>query len=258
MNPASRILLTRSALLLATSCLASGLQADVIWDNGPLVTHVAGMGNGADRDALYTGSVNLGFAAQTASSNRVADDFTIGTTTRDLTTARFFTYQSGSTTTSTITGITLQIWNGTPGSSSVVWGDEVTNVMSGTGFTGVYRTSPTDSTSTNRPIMYVDVNLTGLSLPAGTYWVDFNFSGTLGSGPWVPSLSSPTGFVTGNALQKLGAAGLYNNVSDNPGPYQVGLPFVIQGTSAIPEPASSAALLGVGVIAVAALRRRRR
>ena len=46
-------------------------------------------------------------------------------------TITFFAYQTGSTTTSTMTGVNLQIWDGPPDNpgSAVVWGDTTTNVM---------------------------------------------------------------------------------------------------------------------------------
>jgi hypothetical protein len=248
---------TRPALLLAASCLlTAGLHAasNILWDNGPLLTHAAGMSNGADRSSISVGGTIFGAGAQTSSNNRVADDFTVSGAIWTMESARFFTYQTGSTTTSTLTGITLRVWDDVPGVGSVVWGDDTTNVLSATGFTGMYRTSESDNAGTTRPIMFVDVDLSGLALSAGTYWLDFSFTGSLASGPWAPPVSSTTEFVLGNALQSL-AGGGFNPLMD--GSSNVALPFVLSGTAAVPEPASSAAVLGAGVVLFAALRRRR-
>ncbi len=252
-------LVTRSAFLLAASCFAPGLQAEVLWDNGPLITHVGGMINGADRSAISPGASTIGAGAQQSAGNRVAEDFTVSVASWTVDSARFFSYQTGSTTTSTLTGITLRIWNDVPGVGSVVWGDDTTNVMSGTGFTGIYRTTSTDNTVLTRPLMFVDVDLAGLELPAGTYWLDFAFTGTLASGPWAPPLGDATEFVTGNARQLVSTGdGNFNPLIDGGSGPNLALPFILEGTAAaIPEPASFPAMLGVGAIAIAALRRRR-
>ncbi len=255
---ARSFIMRSAASLLAVSCLATGLHAaTVLWDNGPLITHPAGMTNGADRSAVGVGGGTIGAGAQITAGNRVADDFTVSAGSWTVDSARLFSYQTGSTTTSTITGVTLRIWDDVPGVGAVVWGDDTTNVMDDTGFTGIYRTTSTDNTDTNRPIMFVDVDLGGLTLPAGTYWLDFAFTGTLASGPWVPLVSSPTEFITGNARQALSSSGIFNALMDSGAGVNVALPFVLGGTATVPEPASAAAILGSGVILLAALRRRR-
>ena len=69
----------------------------------------------------------------------MADDFT-STEEWTIDSIKFYAYQTGATT-STITGIYVQIWNGAPnlGTSSVVWGDTVTNRLSYTSLSNNYR-----------------------------------------------------------------------------------------------------------------------
>lgn len=245
----SPLLLT---LFLAPTCC---LQAAVIWDNGPLVTHPAGMVNGSDRSAVSPTGNLLGALANIATGFRVADDFTISSPSEQLGVIRFYAYQTGSTSTSTFTGATLQILNGMPGSgASVIYGDATTNVLSATGFTNIYRTAPTDNISTNRPIMFIDIDLGGFNLTAGTYWLDWGLQGTLGSGPWAPPVSDPITFPVGNALQL--NAGNWANLLDSAANVQVALPFIInsQSQSIVPEPSTLTLLLG----GLCLLMRRRR
>ncbi len=67
---------------------------------------------------------------------------------------QFFAYQTGSTTTSTMNDIRVQIWNGDPtAGGTVIWGDLTTNGwlhLLAQIFTESIDTSPLDS---NRPIM---------------------------------------------------------------------------------------------------------
>lgn len=227
---------------------ASTASAQVLWDNGPLVTHPAGMANGSDRSAIGPGGTLFGFGAQTTALNRVADDFTsqAGWTLQSV---EFFTYQSFAVG-STITGVTLQIWGAAgPGVGAPVWGDATTNVLSSTSLTNIYRTDSTSTTSLDRRIQSAVVNLPNLQLGAGTFWLDWNFSGTAASGPWQPPVSSPNGLVLGNGLQSIGG-GAYNPALD--GTTQQALPFVISGL--VPTP-GSLAVLGLG--GLLASRRRR-
>ena len=229
----------------------SQVQADILWDNGPLITHPGAGFGGADASAISPTGTIFGFGSQQTANNRMADDFTVATGGWNLDSLRLFTYQTNSTTASTITGVTLRIWDGVPGVGNIVWGDNTTNVLAGTGFTNIYRTTATTLTNAARPIMFADVNLGGLFLDAGNYYFDWSFSGTLASGPWQPPVSSATQMILGNGLQSL-ANGPYNPALD--GTNQQELPFVLQGTSAIPEPTSMVVLM-LGTVAFCFRRR---
>ncbi len=199
----------------------------LIYDNGPII-NVAPDRSRVENVTL--GMTFLGAGAQTTANNRVADEVTLAAD-YDISELDFYTYQTGSTTTSTITGITLQIWDGVPGAggSTVVWGDATTNVLAATTWSNVYRDSET-TPATNRPIMVATVAPVGLTLTAGTYWLDWNYSGSLASGPWAPPIAILGVTTTGNALQSI-AGGAYNPLLDAGTSSQQGLPFQIYGTA---------------------------
>lgn len=195
-------------LSLATVALHSAAFSQVLWDNGPLLTGTGNGFNGADTSVLEActnlfgsnNNINAPIANRPAGEPmyRIADDFTL-TRCSDLSELEWFTYQTGSTTTSTITGIYVQIWDGRPGDagSSVVAGDLTTNLMTATSWTGMYRVTATALTGSTRPIMRVLANLAGIQLEAGTYWIEVGVTGTLASGPWVPPVTPSR--VTDNA-----------------------------------------------------------
>ncbi|MBE2201341.1 MAG: immune inhibitor A [Anaerolinea sp.] len=207
---------------------------DVLYDNGPLVTHPGGGAGGADDSRLQNSTLlmtTLGFGNQFAVGNRMADDFTVPAGGWTLDSVTFYAYQTGSTTVSTITGVYVQIWDGPPNDagSSVVFGDLTTNRMTSTAWSNIYRTSETSIGNTTRPIMANVADLGGLNLPAGTYWFDWTTDGSLASGPWAPPVTIIGQTITGNALQFTGTWGPAN---DGGTLTQQDMPFVIEGGSA--------------------------
>jgi hypothetical protein len=201
----------------------------VLLDSGPLITHTGGGAGGADGSQLQTalGMTLYGFGHQISANNSVADDFTVpagpGWTVTQMT---FFGYQTGSTTTSTINDVRVQLWNGPPNAGgSVIWGDLTTNRLASTTFSNIYRTLDTAPLDTNRPIMKV-VATVPTSLAPGTYWVQWQMGGTLASGPWAPPITILGQTTTGNALQDV--AGTWQAATDV-GPQ--GFKFIIEGTS---------------------------
>jgi hypothetical protein len=83
----------------------------ILWDNGPLATCSGCGAGGADESMLQDSSLGmntLGFGHQAADDNRIADDFTISDPTGwDIEFFHFWAYQTGSTTTSTITAAVI-------------------------------------------------------------------------------------------------------------------------------------------------------
>lgn len=208
---------------------ANRTTATLIYDNGPL----ANMPPSISRlETIALGMTTIGAGAQTSANNRVADDITL-TDDYEISEFRFYAYQTGSTTTSTITGVTLRIWDGVPGAagSTIVWGDATSNVMASTAWSTVYRDSESTPDVTNRPIMESTVTPVGLTLVAGTYWLDWNFSGSLSSGPWQPPVAILGQATTGDALQSL-AGGAYNPLIDGGSLTPQGIPFQVYGTIA--------------------------
>lgn len=247
----------RKVLALSGLALALGAPAwgGTVWDNGPLITTPGGGFNGADVSEVWTtgGASTFGFGHQVLNGNRVADNFTLD---QDyfLKTATFYAYQTGSTTQSTITAVNVRIWNGMPGGGgAVVFGDTTTNRMLSTGWSGIYRATDTNPLANNRPIMEQVVDLEGIFLPAGDYWIDWQSNGTLASGPWAPPVSIAGGFHVGDALQSIGDNGVtWNPMLDTGIGLNVDMPFLIDG-NAVPAPGALALLMLGGLAA----RRRR-
>jgi hypothetical protein len=203
-----------------------------LYSNGQFVTNPGQGAGGTDLSVLQTGWNILGSGMSQAGPFRIADDFTVDTTTT-ITSFTFFGYQTGSTTTSTFTGVNLRIWSGEPGTGTVVYGNITTNVLSSHEWSNAYRVTTTTLTDVTRPIMAITASV-NVTLNPGTYWVDFQTSGTLTSGPWaVPiTIVGNTG-PTGNAVQGL-TTGVFQPANDSGGTVGVirlGYPFIIRGLS---------------------------
>ena len=210
---------------------------DVLFDNGPLVTLPAGGCSGGDAsilDGAVGGHTLYGWGAQQNLGNYIADDFT-STASWNIDSLKFFTYQT-SATTSTITGVYVQIWSGDPTAGGVVvWGDQTTNRLQRTGLTNMYRAQSTTPTDCARRIQDV-VATVGANLPAGTYWIQWGFTGTAASGPWCPPVTIQGVAVTGNAKQYL--AGVWSEALN--GASANGAPFIVYGTGGAPCPVGPA------------------
>ncbi len=208
----------------------------LLYDNGPLITNAGAGAGGADASALQTslGNTSLGANISVSGGFRAADDFTVPSGGWNVNTITFFVYQTGSTTTSTINAANLQIWNGPPDqpSSTVVFGDTTTNRLASTAFSNIYRVTETTLTNNQRPIMAVVVTV-GTTLPAGTYWLDWQVGGTLASGPWAPAvtIAGATGKPGANGMQFNATtwAALTDGGSLAPQDY----PFIVDGAPAV-------------------------
>jgi hypothetical protein len=204
----------------------------VLWDNGPLVTHPGGGAGGADESRLQNSSLlmtTLGFGHQVLNNNWVADDFVVsdaGGWTVDA--ATFFAYQTGSTTTSTMTNVNWILYDGDPSSGGMM-------ITSGSGlqasvWSNIYRATETSIGATDRPIMATTVNMGGLFLPAGTYWLAWQTDGTLASGPWAPPITITGQTTTGNGLQSLAGTTTFAPANDGGTLTQQGFPFILEGS----------------------------
>ena len=202
----------------------------VIYDNGPYINSPGTGPGGTDESLLQSTSLGmntLGFGGHLSAGNRLADDFTLSSSAR-IRKIKFYAYQTGSTTTSTMTAVNLRIWNGPPNNpgSSIVFGDTTTNRMTATNWANAYRVSET-TRNTRRPVMVNTVSL-DVTLGPGTYWLDWQTDGSLASGPWAPPITRNGQTTTGNALQFTSSSGSWNPALDSGTSTQQGFPFIIE------------------------------
>ncbi|HNY02910.1 MAG TPA: IPTL-CTERM sorting domain-containing protein [Bacteroidales bacterium] len=206
------------------------LPLTALYDNGPLYNSVGTGAGGANESYLDFSSNSYGSNASVDLGYVVTDDFTIASGTWNISSIDFYAYQTNSGTTSTFTAVYVAIYSGSPDVGTLVWGDYSTNRLGSAVFSNVYRTQTLGNGSATRPIMKVTANTPGLTLPAGTYWVEYGFSGSLSSGPWVPP-TVPATQITGNAMQWIGSG--YAMV-ENPVGYARDLPFTVNGEVVAP------------------------
>jgi len=218
-------------------------QNAVIYNNGPFITHPGGGFGGADASALQSAlAMTLFGFGQQLNLNRVADDFIVPVgQTWVIDSVTLFGYQTGAPTGApTMNNVNIQIWNGVPAApgSVVVFGNETTNRLTTSVFSNVFRVLDTGLLASNRPIFTNTVTL-GVTLTAGTYWLDWQTGGTLASGPWQPPITILGQTTTGNARQRTGAApGTWNPALD--GTFPQGLPFILNGPNVVVAPISNA------------------
>lgn len=239
------------------------LGATLLDTRAQLITHPGAGAGGADESRLQTTSLGMGtigFGAQQTVPNRVADDFVVPAGGWDISGISFYTYQTGSSTTSTITGLTFRIWDGPPnvGTSTIVFGDDTTNRLTTSTFTNIYRVTETTLGDTSRPIMAATASGLSVDLAPGTYWLDWAYTGSLASGPWAPAITILGTAVTGNGMQfttptppTLGAWA--NAMDGGTGTPAQGFPFTIEGVQGSVEADLSITKVAVGVAGTVSL-----
>ena len=198
----------------------------MIYDNGPF-WNVAGTPNVSLLESATLGMNTLGSGAQFTAGNSVADDVVFAEDV-EITSIDVFAYQTGSNPPS-VTAIYLQVWDDDPsgGGANVIWGDLVTDIFDDAVYADANRASETSPTDTSRKIQRVTALTTGLTLPAGTYWIEYTFEGSGSSGPWTPPIAILGETTTGNALQNQN--GTWVALEDGGTFTPQGLPFVIYG-----------------------------
>ncbi|MDH4070782.1 MAG: hypothetical protein OEV30_10180, partial [Ignavibacteria bacterium] len=233
-----------SIVLVCSSCIpkfANGQQTplleSVLYDNGPLVTHVASGFGGADVSAVQNLTLGLseyGFCHWGGVNNKVSDEFVVtdqeGWTIDTLT---FYGFQTGNSTQSTYLALQWWIYDDDPAQGGTLLCTDSATVANGrliTGWSGVYRTMEDDmQTATNRAVMLnqcvVDPSC---DLGPGTYWVVSQGWGTIPTCMWYPLVSIVGTPATGNAQQFLGSANDWFPIMD--GGYPQGIPLLIQGS----------------------------
>ena len=199
------------------------LQAqEVLFDNGSFVTHPGAGPGGSDYSFMESPLINYGFGNQYATGQRLADDFTVTGDGWVIDSIVFFQYQTGSSTSTTMTGTNIQIWK----TSEIVWGEPSTNRLYRSVWTGCYRGD--DFASVQRPIMRNTCLTPDLKLHPGSYILDWQASGSLTSGPWCVPVTISGQLATGDAQGY--SEGKWSYLfGDSTEIYPQGLPFIIYG-----------------------------
>lgn len=254
---------------------------------------VAGNGTAAPSGGLWSecqtdgsgfANTSAGFTVTpgtTATSFRLADDFTISGAAWNVTGVRVYAYQTGQTV-MPFNGGSLNIWSGAPnaGGSIVATGTfgsgngaiqvdaagntaSIFRVFNTTipGTSGGGLTAP----GTTRRVWEITFNVNA-SLSAGTYWIDYQLTATNAGTAFAPSTTHQgvRGVTGANAMQWNGTTWV-TPINDTGQPvggavtppvFAQEMPFIVSG-SVVPEPASMAAL-GLGVLAVVRRRRQKK
>lgn len=178
---------------------------------------------------------------------RFADDFTVaGSSGWRIDSIRLFAYQVGASPgLPPFSGVNLRIWSGPPGEpgSEVVFGDTTTNRLARVQSTGVYRifasvTPPFPLVPDyERLIWQNELDVGGLILPPGTYWLDWQYmSFASGVEAFSPALTVPgKRTLPGWNARQQSPDGVWSAVLDMGKPASAAdvpqdFPFLIQGS----------------------------
>lgn len=247
------------AALALVSVVTGAAKADQLINNGDLITGTVN-GHNVSQLATNQGYTTIGYGTNNNASPaiRMADDFTVTAgETWQLSDMRWFSYQTGSSLTSTLTGAYVTIYAGSP-TGTVVAGNYTTNRLTSSAFSGIYRTTDTNTADTSRPIMELNIDMSWVPELSGgtTYWIGVGLTGSLSSGPWSPPV---TPIATGNAMQTVDGGGTWNTVLDSGHTQE--MPFKLNGSvisSAVPEAGTLALVLpALGIIGAVIVRRKK-
>ena len=231
-------LLSMKKLLLLSFCLffaACGFAQTTYLADTAFTTDIGFGGAGASCVAQH--GFYFGWQMGRATDAWVADVFTVPSgATWTFDTVIVYGYQTNSGTTSTFLNCNLQIYQGTPGlGGTVVWGDTSTNVLSSTGFTGIYRVDTVTAhgglLGAGRPIMYLKLYLaTPPHLAAGTYWLSWSTAGSLTANSCPPKVLPGRLSPTGQSGRQL-VGGNWNYVLDSS--VEMGFNKIIKASAAL-------------------------
>ena len=239
---------------------ASELQnfGSFLYSNGPIVTSSGTGIGGADESVLQNNSLSLlsfGTGHQANADLRVADDFTVPQSGWQVSSIDFFAYQTGETA-STITSINLRIWDGIPSDpgSQIIFGDTSTNFLGSTANSGILRVDENTQGNDNSRQLAISNVPVNLMLSAGTYWLDWQSTGTGNSGPFVPHVTIPGQDTTGNALLSTNNGASYATLVDTGSQTAQGLPFIINGSAGTGQsPVAVPSVSAIGILVLVLL-----
>lgn len=205
-------------------------EGDLLYDNGSVF-------NEDDPELLSVlQSVSLGMSLYGSNVNldlgySMSDDFTLDNPA-EISSMEFYTYQTGAANPPTIFSVFVQVYDGDPSAGgTVIWGDMTTDRYADSYMTDGRRVLESTQNDTSRKIELVVADTDGLSLDAGTYWVEVGLLGMESSGPWAPPITITGEATTGDGLQKT-PDGWQAFIDDGSATPQ-GLPFQIYGTETI-------------------------
>ncbi|MCC5821667.1 MAG: PEP-CTERM sorting domain-containing protein [Phycisphaerales bacterium] len=250
----SKISMCCAGLIAASAGLAS---ADVLWDNGSMVTH-AGAGAGGADVSMASAVPNTAGSNVTASLLR-GDDFSVGGPGWIISNIQMFAYDTNNANPRwSDAQISIRENNG----GSV--GDVVASAAATWEYSGINRVfnGEANLSNTARQIQTLTADFGGLVLGAGDYWVTIGITNTAGVNSWMSFVMDNNPDDANNPITRVGnsiistnsgetwAAGNVTTGDWNQSPE---LPFLINGTI-VPAPGAMA-LLGLG--GLMAGRRRR-
>ncbi len=240
--------LSASILSLMSGLAAPCVAQVVLYDNGGVITTPTGACipvGGSSSLLQVVGTIPNGYYGYShmltaTNNNRIADDFVVPAPGWNIATIEVLDYQTNApSATSTITGMNVRIWNGKPGvaGSQVVYGDVLTNRLTASVFTNIYRLGST--CDLKRALFKSTVNI-NTSLAPGTYWLDWQAIGSANySGPWSPvvTITGQRNKPGSNGIQSLDGGNTWIPIIDDgvapeflSPPLPQDLPFVINGT----------------------------
>jgi hypothetical protein len=208
---------------------------ELLWDNGPIVSHPDQGPGGADasvRHSLSLGESVMGYGHHVADGTRVADDFLLAEPSV-LHQIEFWAYQVGAGAGNpTVNWVSVRVWDGPPGapSSKILLGDATTNRLSSSAWDITYRVDESSiSSGTTRAVYRNICSVPGWSLPSGHYWIDWQSAGILSSGPWVPPVTLPGQSHPPGADALQLSDGAWHPLIDAGSQTPDALPFVLRG-----------------------------
>jgi hypothetical protein len=181
----------------------------VIFDNGPLITHPGAGPGGSDYSSLKPGQGNLGGGFEHSANWWAADDFTLSEPA-EISKMEFYGFQPFGSPTNLFSAVYVKIYTASPDQGGTpIFGDQTTNRLISSSFTGIYRTDSPTAPTYQMPIMKIVADVP-LELAAGTYWVCVSAKGTTtGQYAFTPPVViwegtpvNPNGLVYHNAMWK--------------------------------------------------------
>jgi hypothetical protein len=176
-----------TVFILPLVILFTGSAVAQPYVNGNLNTG-ATTSNGTAAPAGFTwsevqlGNTTGGYAASIAGGFTVADNFTINCGSWNVTKFSFFAYSTGyAGATSPFNDVRVQVFNTDPsvGSPTPIWGDLSTNRLSASSSASMYRIFNA-TPGTTRQVWRIEVNVSGLNLTSGNYWIEWQLGTVVG------------------------------------------------------------------------------